>query len=436
MDKDHTTLHHYRFVQYLKVALSILGILFVACVPAITVQQYEVEQAITVTDPTKIKPIAITKVAAKIKRGTVIGSVKGGWLCIPQMNGDIKWKSGKTIYMDSEELVDIFREELELHGWPVVGSTEDLFSGYDVSGAEVLVAAKINDIECEFCAPNSAFGDWSINGSLNMSVEWQVYSPARKKLIGSVNTQGSIQSSTALDIDEFLSTSFSRAANNLIASQEFLEMVEKSASLYQAPDVHDNLVIDNKKNDYITEQESITKAKNSTVSIRTASGHGSGFAIGDGSLILTNSHVVGEAKNVTIVTSNGISINGLVDIVSKERDVALIKIEGIRLHPMHIDTRIPESTTKVFAIGSPLTEELSGTVTSGIVSGMHLMDGYNWIQSDVAISPGNSGGPLLNGYGSVVGISTAGYQVGGSQVGLNLFIPINEALNYTNLRLE
>ena len=64
------------------------------------------------------------------------------------------------------------------------------------------------------------------------------------------------------------------------------------------------------------------------------------------------------------------------------------------------------------------------------------MDGYNWIQSDVSISPGNSGGPLLNGNGSVIGISTAGYQAAGSQVGLNLFIPIGDALNYTKLTVN
>ena len=64
------------------------------------------------------------------------------------------------------------------------------------------------------------------------------------------------------------------------------------------------------------------------------------------------------------------------------------------------------------------------------------MDGYSYIQADAAISPGNSGGPMLNEQGGVIGISTAGFQSGGSQVGLNLFIPINEALDFTKLKLN
>ena len=422
-------------MKYWKTGLTIAIIIFVSCV-APPVKQSAIKKAIEVHNKSKVKPIAITKVAVKMRRGTVIGKLGVGWLCVG--NTEIKWRSGNTVSLSNEDFIDIFREELEVNGWPVVGSTEDLFSGYDISGAEVLVAAKVTNMECNLCAPNSGFGDWRTNGSMNMSVEWQVYSPARKTLIGTIQTQGSmtIKENSDDTAYELQSGSFSIAANNLIANQEFLDMVEKSSGLMQAPDLHDNLIIDNKQKNYQTMQEAIVAAKKSTVTVRTANGHGSGFAIGDGSLIFTNSHVVGEAKNVTIITNGGISINGIVTNVSKERDVALIKIEGLRLQPLYVDIRIPESATKVFAIGSPLSEELSGSVTSGIVSGTRIMDGYKWIQCDAAISPGNSGGPLLDDNGSVIGISTAGFQAQGSQVGLNLFIPIGEALNYNNLKVE
>jgi S1-C subfamily serine protease len=135
-------------------------------------------------------------------------------------------------------------------------------------------------------------------------------------------------------------------------------------------------------------------------------------------------------------TSGGISINGKVLKVSKERDVALITIDGLRFPPLFINPRIPSSASNVYAIGSPITEQLSGSVTSGIVSGERILDGYLWIQSDTAINPGNSGGPLLDKNGSVVGISTAGIQQAGSQVGLNLFIPIEDALKYIGLKLD
>ena len=64
------------------------------------------------------------------------------------------------------------------------------------------------------------------------------------------------------------------------------------------------------------------------------------------------------------------------------------------------------------------------------------MDGYEWIQSDTAVSPGNSGGPFLDSNGSVIGISTAGFQAAGAQVGLNLFIPIGNGLSFLRLKIE
>ena len=133
------------------------GMLVAGCAST-TVSQVEVQQAIQITDPDKVKPIAITKVAAKIRRGTDIGDLQAGWLCVK--NDDIKWRSGNKVQMSNEDLVDVFREELEANGWPVVGSTENLFDGYDVSGAEVLVAARISDIEANMCALNAGFGDW------------------------------------------------------------------------------------------------------------------------------------------------------------------------------------------------------------------------------------------------------------------------------------
>ena len=403
---------------------------------ATTVDQVEVKQAIEITDRSKIKPIAITKVAAKMRRGQVLGSYRIGAFCIP--SGDLKWKSGNKVYLSNEDLVDVFKDELEQNGWPVVGTTEDLFSGYDISGAEVLVAAKISDIKTDMCAPLAGFGNFDVKGSLKMDVEWQVYSPARKSLIGTVETQGSSELKKSSDdaAFELLQGSFSLAVNNLLASTAFLDMVEKSRGLIAGPSSSNAQSIKNREVSYSTLTEAVEAAKKSTVTVRTAAGHGSGFAIGDGSLVLTNAHVVGEAKTVTIVTSGGLSLDGEVVKVSKERDAALVTLSGLRLPALRINTSIPPSASQIYALGSPLDERLSGTITEGIVSGTRLFDGYEWIQSDVAINPGNSGGPLMDANGEVIGISTMGMQSGGSQVGLNLFVPIGDALKWLELTIE
>lgn len=403
---------------------------------ATVIEHVEIKQAIEITDQSLIKPIAITKVAATIRRGTVVGVISEGWLCTG--GDDIKWRSGDKVYLSSEDLVDVFRDELEANGWPVVGSTEDLFEGYDVSGAEVLIAARVTDLVAFLCAPNSVFGNWDIKGSLKLEIEWQVYSPARRTLIGKINTGGSAELKKANDDAgfELLRDAFAVAVNNLIASHDFLAMVERSSGLMTAPDPESGHVIDNKRESFRTLEAAIAAVKKATVTVRSAMGHGSGFAVGDGSYVFTNAHVVGDAKFVTLLTEGGIEIDARVETVSLERDTALIRIDSLRLPAVHLNVRIPASGANVFAVGSPLLEEMSGSVTSGIISGTRIMDGYEWIQSDAAISPGNSGGPLMDSNGSVIGISTAGIRVGGTQVGLNLFIPIGDALAFSGLRVE
>jgi len=210
-------------------------------VPLATVQQAVVEDAIEITDPHRVKPIAITKVSSKIRKGTVVGSVGLGGrvgatrLCIYKR--PVMWRVGNNIWLDSEDLVDVFREELELHGWPVVGLTKMPFEDYDLRGAEVLVAAKITDLETILCAPLIGLGNPYRRGSMRIVIEWQVYSPARRSLIGTIETEGSAEISKLVHNTppKLLAQSFIVAVNNLLASSKFLGLVERSEGLTPAP---------------------------------------------------------------------------------------------------------------------------------------------------------------------------------------------------------
>lgn len=402
-----------------------------------TVNQVASKPAITIHDNSKLKPIAITKVVAKIRRGSEIGATQIGIFCIDQSK--LKWKTGGKVDFSTEELVDVFRDELEMNGWPVVGSTDDLFSGYDVSGAELLIAAKITSMEATFCYPMAGFGNYSdAKGTMNMSVKWQIYNPARKEIIGEVSTVGSsVQDDTSTEVEyELFSNSFAVAVNNLLASNKFLKMAKRSNPVANLSPNGEKITVVNKRSNFTSTQEAIKNVANSTVTIRTATGHGSGFVIGKGELVMTNAHVVKNAQIVTLITNSGIETSGTVIKIDKGRDVALIKLNNIKLPTAFIDLNSPQIADTVYAIGSPLDEKLSGSVTSGIISSSRTFEGYSWLQSDVAINPGNSGGPLINEKGSVIGITTAGYQTSGSQVGLNLIIPIPDAMKYLGLEVQ
>ncbi|MFQ6034678.1 MAG: Do family serine endopeptidase [Sedimentisphaerales bacterium] len=157
---------------------------------------------------------------------------------------------------------------------------------------------------------------------------------------------------------------------------------------------------------------------------------GSGFIISSDGYILTNNHLVGEAERVTVKLADDREFTAEIIGTDRESDVAVIKIDADNLHTLELgDSDALEVGEWVIAIGNPFG--LSHTVTAGIVSAkgrsnIGVAEFEDFIQTDAAINFGNSGGPLLNLDGKVVGINTAIIGPGGN-IGIGLAIPINMA---------
>ena len=159
-------------------------------------------------------------------------------------------------------------------------------------------------------------------------------------------------------------------------------------------------------------------------------GQGSGFIISADGIVLTNAHVVAEAKEVTVKLTDRREFTAKVVGLDKATDVAVLKIEGKNLPTVKLgDSRKSRVGEWVLAIGSPFG--LENTVTAGIISSKSRSlpgDGYvPFIQTDVAINPGNSGGPLFNLAGEVIGINSQIYSRSGGYQGLSFAIPIETA---------
>ncbi len=157
----------------------------------------------------------------------------------------------------------------------------------------------------------------------------------------------------------------------------------------------------------------------------------SGIIISDDGYILTNNHVVGGADQVTVDLGEGQSLQAKIIGTDPESDVAVIKIDANNLNPVVLgDSEALKVGEWVVAIGSPMG--LSHTVTAGIVSakgrsGLNIATYENFIQTDAAINMGNSGGPLVNLDGKVVGMNTAILGPNGGNIGIGFAIPINTA---------
>ncbi|MBN4005841.1 trypsin-like peptidase domain-containing protein [Nostoc sp. LPT] len=151
------------------------------------------------------------------------------------------------------------------------------------------------------------------------------------------------------------------------------------------------------------------KASKSVVAIATGFGHGSGFIVSPDGLVLTNAHVVEDSsKAVAVVLADGTQV--LADVVgfgSGGLDLAALKIRNQKNLP-YLRLATPGSARvgqSVYAIGTPLSLELQNTLTYGIISRIDPKLGL--IQHDAAVNPGNSGGPLLNSNGQVIGVNSA-----------------------------
>ena len=159
-------------------------------------------------------------------------------------------------------------------------------------------------------------------------------------------------------------------------------------------------------------------------------GAGSGFIVDSSGIILTNAHVVKDANEVTVKLTDRREFRAKVLGSDAKTDVAVLKIDAKDLPVVKLgsakDLRPGEW---VLAIGSPFGFE--NTVTAGVVSakGRSLPDGggVSFIQSDVAVNPGNSGGPLFNDRGEVVGINSQIYSRSGGYQGVSFAIPIDLA---------
>lgn len=166
--------------------------------------------------------------------------------------------------------------------------------------------------------------------------------------------------------------------------------------------------------------------------------HGTGVVIKSGGIILTNAHVVSDIDNITVVFSDGESYAGQVQAIDKDSDLALVKVGRLGLKPISFaQSNSIFAGQSVVAIGTPLSLSMRNSASKGIVSGLNVSTPsayYPLIQTDAAINAGNSGGPLLNMKGQLIGINSSKYAGVGIE-GINFSIPL-DTINYVLNQFE
>jgi serine protease DegQ len=159
----------------------------------------------------------------------------------------------------------------------------------------------------------------------------------------------------------------------------------------------------------------VRKVEPSVVTIAHEQGAGSGVVWSKDGVVVTNAHVVGDFRQVEVAFFDGQRADGRVRATDPDTDLAVVEVEREDLEPATFQERLPIVGELAVAMGSPLG--FQNTITAGIISGLHreipgsarqgIRSLVDLIQTDAPISPGNSGGALVNGRGEVVGINVA-----------------------------
>ncbi|MCZ6867399.1 MAG: trypsin-like peptidase domain-containing protein, partial [Chloroflexi bacterium] len=200
----------------------------------------------------------------------------------------------------------------------------------------------------------------------------------------------------------------------------------------------DSIVIsDASRLEDLTAQEVTAQVRGAVVRVETNLGSGSGFIIDSNGLIVTNNHVISDATEITIFLEDGTSFEGSVLGRDLVHDLAVVQIDATDLPTMSLGdlSQLPLAS-EVIVAGYPLgVTDL--TITTGLVSSIKDDLGRNiiWVQTDAAVNPGNSGGPILNLRGEVVGIVTAKF-VDITIEGVGFAISINTIKLYLEILLQ
>ncbi len=348
----------------------------------------------------------------KIKAGDKLGN-----LYIKDKRDEILY-FGESLDVDAVNLKQNANGILKDLGFKVAETSGQLFS--PTAQARYFIKAEVLKTRYDVKASNQYESSAKYETECEMNVNWQLVDRSDKVIFEATTTGLSIKyekGGTAVFYDAFENSFY-----EFLYNEEIYTAVEKTNNEIDET-ANFPLIKIAKPKIKVESDKIINNATNSIVTIENNKSHGSGCIISEDGYIVTNYHVVGGSDKVTVKFKSGVSLEGTVIRVNEEYDLALIKVSGSGYTPIPISEDKEVNTgSDIYAIGTPADKTLSQTVTKGIISGTRKILDKEYIQTDVSINPGSSGGGLINKHGYLVGIVNAKL-VGASVEGIGFAIP-------------
>ena len=341
------------------------------------------------------------------------------------------WGYTPGVDLESPQFVNAINAVINEFGYKTAGGGNTIFKEKQ-GKTQLILAGEITHITKE-TKGTSGF-------KVAVMVKWSVFDVDKEKVIYELSTGGYSDSQKPGKFEDELILALKDAVIGLIDSDDFVKIADNNGNPVAVDNevVSEALILPKVPTSNSTDYAQIVKNSiNSVVTVKTEFGHGSGFIISSDGYALTNNHVVEDAENIEVIFNNKLTLPAEIIKTDKNRDVTLLKIVGGGYNPLPLNTsdKAAEIGSEVIAIGTPEDIKLGQSVTKGIISGYRNLDDKNYIQTDVSINSGNSGGALLNTKGEVIGIVVA--KITGSNVeGLGFAIPIDEAVKGLNIEFE
>ena len=380
--------------------------------------------------------IDIEKVVSGVEYSTEVGA-----------NTRWKFRFNEEIDLDQKKYKMI--EVLSKMGLKTIdGQSDDLFNtGNDKpKTADILIAGRVEKFNLKRGGSETGYSySSSLGYTSSISINWQFYDRHKKEIIFKETISSDYFFESSLITEEFYNSVVenfyvlfnqgkglkeilkNQTANRVHFSSISAEELETDSTIIDSSDqsnevqkvVSSDLFEDQilyeeevlipfvqlEKMDVFADLVAISSNASVTVLIDDR-GHGSGFVVSSNGYIVTNHHLIDGAKYVDVQFNNGIILPGDIVTSSEKYDLALIKVRagGLTALPITGDLANVRQGDEVFVLGAPGFKELGQSVSKGIISGKRSNEGVKILQTDTKISPGNSGSPLINMNGEVVGV--------------------------------
>ncbi len=264
-------------------------------------------------------------------------------------------------------------------------------------------------------------------------IEWQVFDKETRKVVHETTTSG-YSKLKGVTPDSF-ALAFRNCIRNYLATPGLIVALEKCTP--SSDTIAERLIVTFYYNNPSIEKSSnkIGIMRKAVFAIKTEGGHGSGFVINPQGYAITNYHVIAGRNLFDAIFPDGKTIRAKVVKTIPEKDLALIKLTGEEYCYLPLGTLTSAYIGReVYAIGSPLSLGLSHSVSKGIISGIRKLKPVTLLQTDAAVNPGNSGGPLVASNGLALGVITMKVSKFGVE-GIGFAISSDDIINSLGLRI-